>query len=84
MPDTRLNRSRGRALGLTAQRSNGGQSILTSGTIGLLRAMIEDVVICKSMGEHQALRLQEPHSGAGHFEHDVRTSRQLQLVPASQ
>ena len=30
------------------------------------------------------LRLQEPHSGTGHFGHDVRTSRQLQLVPASQ
>jgi hypothetical protein len=42
---TGLNRSRGKALGLTAQRSTGGQSILTSGTIGLLRAMIEDVVI---------------------------------------
>jgi hypothetical protein len=34
--------SRGRALRLAAQRSNRRQGILTSGTITLLRAMIED------------------------------------------
>jgi hypothetical protein len=62
-----LNRSRGRALGLAAQRSNGRQSILTSVAISLLCAMIEDMVICKSMAEYQALRLQESNSGARHL-----------------
>ena len=45
----------------------GDRASLMSGTITLLRAMIEDVVVRKSMAEHQTLRLQESNSRPGHF-----------------
>ena len=72
-----LNRPRGRALWLAAQRSNRRQGILTNGTMTLLRAMIEDVQVHGGA----SLPLQESNSGPGHFR--ARCARQLQPVPAS-
>ena len=65
------NRSRGRTFRLAVQLSNGRHGILTSRTMSLLRAMIEDVVVRKSSIKHCACR--SPTRDPGIFEQDVRT-----------